>query len=77
MRYLPICIKKKCNTSFAFINFVSSAAARDFAEMWHHERLHFFSARKPLDISASKLHIEASTPFSAGFLALELCFPCF
>ncbi|CAJ1461745.1 unnamed protein product [Effrenium voratum] len=53
--YLPICIKKKCNTSFAFINFVTPQHARDFAEKWHHERLLFFSARKPLDISLADL----------------------
>lgn len=53
--YLPICIKKKCNTSFAFINFISPEAAREFADRWHHERLLFFSARKPLDISLADL----------------------
>eukprot|EP00913_Durusdinium_trenchii_P004244 g3935.t1 len=53
--YLPICIKKKCNTSFAFINFISSELAREFAQRWHHERLLFFSARKPLDISLADL----------------------
>lgn len=52
--YLPICIKKKCNTSFAFINFISPEAAREFADRWHHERLLFFSAMKPLDISLEK-----------------------
>jgi len=53
--YLPICIKKRCNTSFAFINFISPEEAREFAEKWHHERLLFFSARKPLDISLADL----------------------
>jgi len=53
--YLPICIKKRCNTSFAFINFISPEEAREFAQKWHHERLLFFSARKPLDISLADL----------------------
>lgn len=53
--YLPICIKKRCNTSFAFINFISPEEAREFADKWHHERLLFFSARKPLDISLADL----------------------
>lgn len=53
--YLPICIKKKCNASFAFINFLTPEAAQAFAEKWHHERLVFFSSRKPLDISLADL----------------------
>lgn len=31
------------------------SAAREFADRWHHERLLFFSARKPLDISLADL----------------------
>eukprot|EP00440_Ansanella_granifera_P060558 gb/GFBE01065636.1/.p1 GENE.gb/GFBE01065636.1/~~gb/GFBE01065636.1/.p1 ORF type:complete len:464 (+),score=114.58 gb/GFBE01065636.1/:1-1392(+) len=53
--YLPICIKKKCNASFAFVNFITPQAAREFADRWHHARLQFFSARKALDVSLADL----------------------
>eukprot|EP00441_Pelagodinium_beii_P017714 CAMPEP_0197672612 /NCGR_PEP_ID=MMETSP1338-20131121/79302_1 /TAXON_ID=43686 ORGANISM="Pelagodinium beii, Strain RCC1491" /NCGR_SAMPLE_ID=MMETSP1338 /ASSEMBLY_ACC=CAM_ASM_000754 /LENGTH=300 /DNA_ID=CAMNT_0043252741 /DNA_START=203 /DNA_END=1102 /DNA_ORIENTATION=- len=53
--YLPICIKRKCNASYCFINFVSHQAAVSFAANWHHKRLACFSSRKPLDISLAEL----------------------
>mmetsp|Transcript_22435 Transcript_22435/g.41779 ORF Transcript_22435/g.41779 Transcript_22435/m.41779 type:complete len:474 (-) Transcript_22435:115-1536(-) len=49
--YLPICIGRKGNVSFAFINFVTEEAAYEFHARWHKQRLQHFSARKPLDIS--------------------------
>lgn len=49
--YLPICIGRKGNVSFAFINFVTAEAASEFHTRWHKQRLQHFSARKPLDIS--------------------------
>eukprot|EP00403_Amphidinium_massartii_P014975 CAMPEP_0178421802 /NCGR_PEP_ID=MMETSP0689_2-20121128/26837_1 /TAXON_ID=160604 /ORGANISM="Amphidinium massartii, Strain CS-259" /LENGTH=638 /DNA_ID=CAMNT_0020043329 /DNA_START=54 /DNA_END=1970 /DNA_ORIENTATION=+ len=49
--YLPICIDKKRNASFAFVNFVSLEAAQAFYKRWHKQRLEHYSARKPLDIS--------------------------
>jgi len=53
--YLPICIKRKCNASYCFINFVTPQAALAFATLWHHKRLMCFSSRKPLDISLADL----------------------
>jgi len=49
--YLPICIDKKRNASFAFVNFVTREAAQAFYRRWHKQRLEHYSARKPLDIS--------------------------
>lgn len=49
--YLPICIGRKGNASFAFINFVTEEAASEFHARWHKQRLQHYSARKPLDIS--------------------------
>jgi len=49
--YLPICIDRKRNVSFAFVNFVTPEAATQFHGAWHKQRLAHFSARKPLDIS--------------------------
>jgi len=51
--YLPICIDRKRNASFCFINFVSEATAAGFQARWQKQRLEHFSARKPLDISAA------------------------
>lgn len=51
--YLPICIDSKRNASFAFVNFVSTAAALAFHARWHKHRLAYFRSRKPLDISAA------------------------
>jgi len=53
--YLPIHIKKRCNNSFCFINFVNPQAAHAFAKKWHNERLQFYSSRKPLDISLAAI----------------------
>jgi len=49
--YLPICIDRKRNVSFAFINFSSTEFALEFHKTWHKQRLQNFSTRKPLDIS--------------------------
>lgn len=49
--YLPICIDRKRNSSFCFINFVSEAFAIAFQSQWQRHRLDHFTARKPLDIS--------------------------
>lgn len=49
--YLPICIDRKRNGSFCFINFVSEALADEFRARWQKQRLEHYSARKPLDIS--------------------------
>merc|ERR1712048_591454 len=49
--YLPICINRKRNASFAFINFVSTEAALQFHAQWQKQRLEHYTARKPLDIS--------------------------
>jgi hypothetical protein len=49
--YLPICIDRKRNTSFAFVNFVSTEAAFAFYVRWHKKRLEHFHSRKPIDIS--------------------------
>jgi len=51
--YLPICIDRKRNASFCFVNFVSEAAAAAFQARWQKQRLEHYSARKPLDISAA------------------------
>lgn len=53
--YLPIHIKKRCNNSFCFINFVTPQAAHAFARKWQHNRLQFYSSRKPLDISLASI----------------------
>jgi len=53
--YLPICIKRKCNASYCFLNFVTPQAALAFATVWHHKRLMCYSSRKPLDISLADL----------------------
>eukprot|EP00931_Biecheleriopsis_adriatica_P046204 TRINITY_DN26518_c0_g1_i1.p1 TRINITY_DN26518_c0_g1~~TRINITY_DN26518_c0_g1_i1.p1 ORF type:complete len:286 (-),score=64.74 TRINITY_DN26518_c0_g1_i1:60-917(-) len=53
--YLPICISKKCNSSFAFMNFSSREAADSFASKWHRQRLQFYHARKALDISLAEV----------------------
>lgn len=53
--YLPIHIKKRCNNSFCFINFVTPQAAHAFARKWQHNRLQFYSSRKPLDISLAAI----------------------
>jgi len=49
--YLPICIDRKRNASFCFINFVDTESALKFHTAWHKQRLQHFSTRKPLDIS--------------------------
>lgn len=49
--YLPIHIKKRCNNSFCFINFLTPQAAQDFAAKWQNRKLQAYSSRKPLDIS--------------------------
>lgn len=49
--YLPICIDRKRNASFCFINFNSQESAIEFQQTWHKKRLANFSTRKPLDIS--------------------------
>jgi len=51
--YLPICIDRKRNASFCFINFVTEAHATAFQAKWQKQRLDHYSARKPLDISAA------------------------
>lgn len=51
--YLPICIDRKRNASFCFINFVSQECANEFQRMWHKKRLLNYSTRKPLDVSAA------------------------
>merc|ERR1712079_807289 len=51
--YLPICIDRKRNASFCFVNFVNEAAAAAFQARWQKQRLDHYSARKPLDISAA------------------------
>eukprot|EP00931_Biecheleriopsis_adriatica_P053480 TRINITY_DN31305_c0_g1_i1.p1 TRINITY_DN31305_c0_g1~~TRINITY_DN31305_c0_g1_i1.p1 ORF type:complete len:326 (-),score=79.35 TRINITY_DN31305_c0_g1_i1:93-1070(-) len=53
--YLPACIKKKCNSSFAFVNFVSPEAAQSFAKRWHQKRLKLYHSRKALDISLAEV----------------------
>merc|ERR1719247_1516737 len=49
--YLPICIDRKRNASFCFINFIDTESALDFHKTWHKQRLQFYNTRKPLDIS--------------------------
>lgn len=49
--YLPICIKRKRNASFCFVNFNSKEISLDFYKTWHKQRLQHFNTSKPLDIS--------------------------
>merc|ERR1719198_810149 len=49
--YLPICINRKRNASFCFVNFVSKECAVNFYKTWHKQRLQHFNTCKPLDIS--------------------------
>lgn len=49
--YLPICIDRKRNASFAFVNFTSAEAALAFQARWQKQRLEQYSSRKSLDIS--------------------------
>jgi len=49
--YLPICIDKKRNATYAFVNFNDSELAEQFYSTWHKKRLQHFSTKKALDIS--------------------------
>jgi len=53
--YVPFSWRKKCNLSYAFINFRSEESALMFKRMWHTQRLATFRAAKALNISYAKL----------------------
>merc|ERR1719469_326403 len=49
--YLPFCVSTQRNMSYAFINFISEAAALAFVQQWQKQRLSRYTSRKPLNIS--------------------------
>jgi len=52
--YVPFSRSKKCNLSYAFINFRSEESSLMFKRMWHTQRLATFRAAKALNISYAK-----------------------
>jgi len=53
--YLPYSDKKKRNSGYAFVNFVSQAEAESFKNRWHGQRLEHFDRKKNLSVVPAEM----------------------